>query len=49
MELEHEAGRFAPTPAIFNRHVEVAIGALRRTGVVVPSPRPAAPLAFASA
>ncbi len=30
-ELEHEAGRFAPTPGLFNRHVELAIGALRRT------------------
>ena len=30
-ELEHEAGRFAPTPGLFNRHVEIAIGALRRT------------------
>jgi hypothetical protein len=27
-DLEHEAGRFAPTPSAFNRHVEAAIGAL---------------------
>jgi hypothetical protein len=35
-ELEHEAGRFVPAPGVFNRHVEVAIGALRRTAIVVP-------------
>ncbi len=27
-DLEHEAGHLAPTPSIFNRHVEAAIGAL---------------------
>jgi len=30
-ELEHEVGRIAPSPSIFNDHVEAAIGALRRT------------------
>jgi|SRR5579863_5719421 len=35
-ELEHEAGRFAPAPSLFNRHVEIAIGALRRTAIEVP-------------
>jgi hypothetical protein len=35
-ELEHEVGRFASTPGLFNRHVEIAIGALRRT-VCVPA------------
>jgi hypothetical protein len=40
-ELEHEAGRFAHTPGLFNRHVEIAIGALRRTiSVPVSLPRP---------
>ena len=37
-ELEHEAGRFAPTPGLFNRQVEIAIGALRRTVSVPASP-----------
>jgi hypothetical protein len=37
-ELEHEAGQFAPTPSVFNRHVELAIGALRRTAIVPLSP-----------
>ena len=31
-ELEHEVGRLAPTPGVFNRNVEIAIGALGRTG-----------------
>ena len=40
-ELEHEAGRFAHTPGLFNRHVEIAIGALRRTiSVPLSPPRP---------
>ncbi len=33
-ELEHEAGRFVPTPSGFNRLVEIAIAALGRTAVV---------------
>ena len=32
MELEHEVGRLAPAPSVFNRHVEIAIDALGRTG-----------------
>jgi hypothetical protein len=32
MELEHEVGRVAPVPSVFKRHVEIAIGALGRTG-----------------
>jgi hypothetical protein len=32
MELEHEVGRLAPMPSVFNRHVEIAIHALGRTG-----------------
>ena len=32
-ELEHEACRFAPVPGLFNRHVEVAICALRRSAI----------------
>ncbi len=32
MELEHEVGRLAPTPSVFNRHVEIAIGALGGPG-----------------
>jgi hypothetical protein len=39
-ELEHEAGRVAPTPSVFNRHVAVAIGALRRTAMHAAFPRP---------
>lgn len=31
-ELEHEVGRLAPAPGVFNRNVEIAIGALGRTG-----------------
>jgi hypothetical protein len=30
MELEHEVGRMAPAPSVFNRHVEIAIDALGR-------------------
>ena len=30
-ELEHEAGRIAPTPAAFNHHVRVATGVLGQT------------------
>jgi hypothetical protein len=30
-ELEHEAGRYVPTPSGFNRLVEIAIAALGRT------------------
>jgi|1186.fasta_scaffold384185_2 hypothetical protein len=41
-ELEHEAGRTAPAPGVFNRHVEVAVGALRRAAIVPASPRPSA-------
>jgi hypothetical protein len=37
-ELEHEAGRFAHTPGLFNRHVEIAIRALRRSIAVPASP-----------
>lgn len=37
VELEHEAGRFVPTPSVFNRHVEVAIGALGKTAIVASS------------
>jgi hypothetical protein len=36
-DLEHEVGRIAPSPSIFNQHVEVAIGALRRTAFIVAS------------
>ena len=36
-ELEHEAGRCAPTPGLFNRTVGIAIRALRRTISVSPS------------
>jgi len=42
IELEHEAGRTAPAPGVFNRHVEVAVGALRRAAIVPASPRPSA-------
>jgi hypothetical protein len=38
-ELEHEVGRSAPRPGVFNRHVEVAIGAFRRTAIGARSPR----------
>lgn len=31
-ELEHEVARLAPTPAVFNRNVAIAIGALGRSG-----------------
>jgi len=41
-ELEHEVGRSAPRPGVFNRHVEVAIGAFRRTAIGARSPRPSA-------
>ena len=41
-ELEHEAGRVAPLPSVFNRHVEAAIGALRRAAIVGACPRPSA-------
>jgi hypothetical protein len=40
-ELEHEAGRVAPLPSVFNRLVEVAIGALIRTAMHPAFPRPA--------
>jgi hypothetical protein len=30
-ELEHEAGRIAPTAAAFNRHARVVIGVLQQT------------------
>ena len=42
IELEHEAGHFAPAPGVFNRHVEIAVGALRRAAIVPASPRPSA-------
>ena len=32
-ELEHEACRFAPTPGVFNGHVEAAVRALRRAAI----------------
>jgi hypothetical protein len=38
MELEHEVGRLAPMPSVFNRHVEIAIDALGRTGRDAPLP-----------
>src|SRR6185312_5309044 len=37
-ELEHEVGRIAPSPSVFNQHIEVAIRALRRTAFVAASP-----------
>jgi hypothetical protein len=47
-ELEHEAGRFAPVPRLFNRNVESAIGALRRTATAADSPRLSAPAGCAA-
>lgn len=32
-DLEHEAGRFAPRPGVFNRHVAAAIDVLTRTKI----------------